>query len=262
MQVCYPTTGAQMFHLLRRQVRRNFRKPLIVMTPKSMLRTVTSHTSELLSGHFQDLIDDVTFAAQAKVPAQAAAGPGKAKVAGVSTVIADRRTVRRVVLCCGKIYHELHERRKVTGRSDVAIVRIEQLYPFNAALFKQIMAQYPADVEVVYVQEESRNAGGFTFIADVLTNQPDATKDDASAEPLLANRLKFIGRPQSATPATGSKKKSKKEQEAILAAAIGPAPALPASPASPATSPHPEAKPTTATAIKPAEKSASSKSGK
>lgn len=210
MQVCYPSTGAQIFHLLRRQVRRSFRKPLVVMTPKSMLRVATSHVDELMTGHFQDIIDDPAFEA-----ATAAASPtGQAL---------DRAKVTRVILCSGKIYHELAERRLTIKRNDVAIIRLEQLYPFNAALFKAIVARYPNRAEMVYVQEEPRNAGAYTFIADLLTNQPDPTKDDPSAEPLLGTRLKYIGRPTSATPATGSKKKSKKEQEAVLSAAIGPA---------------------------------------
>jgi len=204
MQVCYPTTGAQIFHLLRRQVRRNFRKPLIVMTPKSMLRVPTAHTDDILTGHFQDIMDDPAFDGSSKV-----------------TAAQDRSKVTRVVLCSGKVFHEMSERRTAIHRADVALVRIEQLYPFNAALFKSIMAKYPAKVEIVWAQEEARNAGAYTFIADLLTNQPDPTKDDPNAQPLLAQRLKYIGRPQSATPATGSKKKSKKEQEAIMTAAIG-----------------------------------------
>lgn len=236
MQVCYPTTGAQIFHLLRRQVRRNFRKPLVVMSPKSMLRVPTSHIDELMTGHFQDIMDDPAFEAAS---AATTSPTGKAL---------DRSKVTRVVLCSGKVYHELAERRLAIKRPDVAIVRLEQLYPFNAALFKAITAKYPAKAEMVYAQEEPRNAGAYTFIADLLTNQPDPTKDDANAEPLLGTRLKYIGRPTSATPATGSKKKSKKEQEAVLSAAIGPAPAggkddhgKPAAPAAAAAKPAPAA---------------------
>lgn len=197
MQVCYPTTGAQMFHLLRRQQARKFRKPLIVMTPKSMLRIPTSTVDEVLTGHFMDILDDPHFSS------------GKEKTAGV----------KKIVLCSGKVYHELADRRSALKAFDIALVRIEQFYPFNYELFKTTLARYPKNAQVVYVQEEPRNAGGYQFIADLLTNQPDPT---GTGDAPVLTRLPYIGRPTSATPAVGSKKKSKKEQEAILTAAIGP----------------------------------------
>ena len=190
MQVCYPSTGAQTFHMLRRQVKRGFRKPLIVMTPKSMLRVPTATVDELTSGSFRELIDDPSFDAKGG---------------------SDRKGVKRVVFCTGKVYHELAERAKVLGKKDVAIVRIEQLYPFHVEMAKGIIAKYPKGVEMVWSQEEPRNAGAYLFIADQFRTH-------------LGVELKYIGREASATPAVGSKRADKLQQEAVIAAAIGPKP--------------------------------------
>lgn len=196
MQVVYPTTAAQTFHMFRRQVKRPFRKPLIVMTPKSMLRTHTSTLDELIDGHFQDIIDDPEFTS------------GKNEPSGVG----------RVIICCGKIYHELAERRSERGDADVAIVRLEQVYPFNTELMREILGRYPKNAEVCWVQEEPRNAGAFTFASDVLRTELDV-------------EVRYIGRDTSATPAVGSKRQHKSEQEAILTEAIGPADVASAKPA-------------------------------
>ncbi len=183
MEVVYPSTGAQTFHLLRRQALRNFRKPLIVMTPKKFLRTETATVDELVEGGFQHLIDD----------------PSAPDVKGVT----------RVVYCSGKIYHELNDRRNVSGRKDVALVRVEQLYPFHEELARRIDARYPKSAERVWVQEEPRNMGAYLYIADVFREK-------------LGIDLAYIGRKSSATPATGSEKQHGKEQDKILSAAIGP----------------------------------------
>jgi 2-oxoglutarate dehydrogenase E1 component len=204
IQVVYPSTAAQMFHLLRRQVspQRRFRKPLIVMTPKGNLRVPTSTFDDLVNGHWHDIIDDPVFE---RGPGGEARRP-------------DRRAVSRVLLCSGKIYHELAARRDEIRRYDTALVRIEQFYPFNTPLFREILGRYPARAETIWVQEEPRNAGAYLFMRDVLTSEAGLKS------------LAYIGRPQSATPAVGSKNKSKKEQEAILTEAIGKAPAPKASP--------------------------------
>jgi len=198
LQVVNPSTGAQLFHLLRRQVSRErmVRKPLIVLTPKGALRTPNARVEDLLSGTFRELIDDSTFeqAAQGK-PAS------------------DRKKVTRVVLCSGKVYHELAERRAAMGRTDVALVRVEQFYPFHTELFQQIVASYPAKAELIFCQEEPRNAGAFLFIDDLLRSRCGV------------KGLRYIGRPASATPATGGKDKHKEQQEAILSEAVGPPPA-------------------------------------
>lgn len=194
MQVVYPSTASQTFHVLRRQMRRDFRKPLILFTPKSMLRVPTSTIDELMDGRFQELIDDPRF------------------VAG-----ADRKKVTQVVLCTGKFYHELAGRRDETGREDVALVRVEQLYPFHTKLFQEITARYPAKAEIAFAQEEPRNAGGALFILDRLRDE-------------LGISGRYLGRPSSPTPAVGSKRAHKHEQHALLDKIIGPLPATADSP--------------------------------
>jgi 2-oxoglutarate dehydrogenase E1 component len=187
MLVVYPTTGAQIFHALRRQVRASYRKPLIVMNPKSLLRTPTSMVEELTSGGFQEFIDDPAFS-------------GKEGL--------DKKAVKRVLFCCGKLYYELAERRKALAKRDVAIIRIEQLYPFHADLARKILGTYSKSAEVCFVQEEPRNAGAYIYLADFMREK-------------LGISPQYIGRPASATPAVGSKRADKYLQEAVIAAAIG-----------------------------------------
>jgi len=187
MQVVYPSTGAQVFHMLRRQVRRPFRKPLIVMTPKSMLRVNTSKVSELVEGRFQEVIDDPAFAGND----------------------AARAKVSRIVLCSGKFFHELRERRDLVKRGDVAIVRVEQLYPLHESMLRETLQRYPSGAEIVWSQEEPRNAGAYRFMEAMLR------------ERLGVERVNYIGRSDSSTPAVGSKHKHKEQQEAILVGAIG-----------------------------------------
>jgi 2-oxoglutarate dehydrogenase E1 component len=186
LQVVNPSTGAQCFHMFRRQLKQAFRKPLVVMTPKSMLRIATSSIDELTRGHFENLLDDPAFVA------------GK-----------DRKGVSRVILCSGKIYFELAARREALGRHDIAIVRVEQMYPFDTELAKKILAKYPKQAEKVYVQEEPRNAGAYTFVADVCRTE-------------LGFDPAYIGRDACASPAIGSKKRSDEQQEAVLTKAVGP----------------------------------------
>lgn len=188
LQVCYPSTAAQHFHMLRRQVRRNFRKPLIVLTPKSYLRVPTSRVGELLTGRFHDLLDDPLFE--------------KNK--------AERRTVSRVLMCSGKFYHELAARRDALRRYDTAIIRAEQLYPFNSEAFAEIRARYGAKVQFSWVQEEPRNMGAFLYMDDVLRNQCGV------------KAVEYIGRQPSASPAVGSPYIHKSQQEVILTRAVGP----------------------------------------
>jgi 2-oxoglutarate dehydrogenase E1 component len=191
MQVVVPTTGAQMFHVLRRQMVRPFRKPLIVAAPKRMLRTPTSHVDELTTGTFREMLDDPAF-------------EGKSGW--------DRKGVSRVVLCTGKVYYELAERRKAIGRKDIALVRVEQLYPFHQQMMSEILSRYPKKTELVWAQEEPRNAGCYLYMADVFRTR-------------FGLELAYIGRETSATPAVGSKNADLAQQEAVIAAAIGPAPA-------------------------------------
>lgn len=197
MEVVYPSTGAQVFHMLRRHVKRNFRKPLVVMTPKKFLRVETATIDELSSGEFRHLIDDPH--------------------------VKDASKVTKVIYCSGKIYHELHERREATKRADLAIVRVEQLYPFHADLARKIDARYPKSASRVWAQEEPRNQGAFLYAADTFREK-------------LGVSLAFVGRDASASPATGSEYAHKKQQEKILSGAIGPLdgggqPAKPGAPA-------------------------------
>nr|MBP7416282.1 2-oxoglutarate dehydrogenase E1 component [Pyrinomonadaceae bacterium] len=174
MQVCYPTTPAQYFHLLRRQAKQEVVKPLVVMTPKSLLRlpAASSIMGELESGGFQPVIDDAR--------------------------ITDRAKVKRIVLCSGKVFYDLDHVRTESGSDrapvlDVAVVRVEQFYPFPAARLTEIFAAYPNATEIVWTQEEPQNMGGWTFVEPRITAILPA---DTS--------LQYIGRDASASPATGS----------------------------------------------------------
>jgi 2-oxoglutarate dehydrogenase E1 component len=185
LQVCYPTTPAQYFHLLRRQVRPGFERPLVVMTPKSLLRlpAAASRIEDLATGGFQPVIDDAA--------------------------IADASAVRKVVLCSGKVYYDLIEARKESGDQRVAIVRLEQFYPFPLRSVREIVAKYTAASQVAWVQEEPHNMGGWTFVRDRLQ---DLLGDAAE--------LRYVGRTASASPATGSYSIHQKEQAQIVADAL------------------------------------------
>ncbi|MEN3328491.1 MAG: 2-oxoglutarate dehydrogenase component, partial [Acidobacteriota bacterium] len=178
LQVCYPTTPAQYFHLLRRQVRPGMERPLVVMTPKSLLRlpAAASSIEELASGGFQPLIDDAE--------------------------IQDRDAVKRIVLCSGKVYYDLAEARKKSDDRSVAIVRLEQFYPFPLTSLREMLAKYPNAKELVWAQEEPQNMGGWTFVRDRLEN------------------AKYVGRSASASPATGSYSIHQKEQAALIDEAL------------------------------------------
>ena len=190
MFIVYPSTAAQTFHMLRRQIKASYRKPLVVMTPKSYLRIPTSPVSDLVDGRFHEMLDDPRF------------GEGGW----------DRKKVKRVLYCSGKFYHELDDRRIERDQRDTALIRIEQLYPFHHGLLAEIDALYPKGAQRAYAQEEPYNAGAFLFVNDTV-------------QTLLGwDRLAYIGRSRSSTPATGSKAQHKKEQEHLLTQAIGPHP--------------------------------------
>ena len=182
MEVVYPSTAAQTFHMLRRQTKRSFRKPLIVMTPKKFLRIETSTVKELSTGSFQHIIDDPTKP--------------------------DPKSVKQVVYCTGKFYHEMHDRRAAIGRKDIAIVRIEQLCPLHVKMLKEIDARYPAAAKRIWAQEEPRNQGAFMYIADRF-------RED------LGINLGYAGRVACASPATGSEALHVKQQQKILAEVVG-----------------------------------------
>jgi 2-oxoglutarate dehydrogenase E1 component len=183
IQVVNATTPAQYFHLLRRQVRRNFRKPLVVMTPKSLLRhkQAVSTPDELTSGRFREVLDDP----------------------------AESERARRVVICSGKVYYDLLARREQWGKTrEVALVRLEQYYPWPAEALKSALARYRQAREWVWAQEESQNMGGWTFVAPRLRD-------------LLDVNVEYVGRDASASPATGSHAVHEREQAELVEAALG-----------------------------------------
>ncbi|HEY6871161.1 MAG TPA: 2-oxoglutarate dehydrogenase E1 component [Geobacteraceae bacterium] len=181
LQVVTPSTPAQLFHLLRRQVKQPFRKPLVVFTPKSLLRhpRCVSRLAELETGGFREVIPDGAESAE----------------------------VGAVFLCSGKIYYELLERREKDGRADVAIIRIEQLYPLRTDLVKEALASCRKAREFVWVQEEPANMGAWNFIRPRLAE-------------ILGREPRYAGRPEAASPATGSHRLHKEEQERVLAEAF------------------------------------------
>jgi 2-oxoglutarate dehydrogenase E1 component len=188
LQVCYPTTPAQYFHLLRRQVRPGLERPLVVITPKSLLRlpAAASALTDFTSGGFQPLLDD--------------------------PVMKSSEAVNRVVLCSGKVYYDLAEARKKSpnsGSEHVAIIRMEQFYPFPLKRLREVLAKYPAARQLFWAQEEPKNMGGWTFVEQRLENLLPACE-----------RPIYVGRAPSASPATGSYAIHQAEQARLLAEAL------------------------------------------
>ena len=186
MQVCVPSTPSQMFHMLRRQMMRSFRKPLVVMTPKSLLRhkLSVSPLSDLSESRFLTLIPEI------------------------DAIEADK--VHRVVFCSGKVYYDLLQKRREQEIDDVAIVRIEQLYPFPIDHYANILQHYSRAEEVIWCQEEPQNQGAWYQIRHRLQ------------EPLRSRHtLFYAGRPHAAAPASGIFKLHVKQQEALVATALG-----------------------------------------
>ena len=194
IQVCNLTTPAQYFHALRRQIHRKFRKPLIVMSPKSLLRhkLAVSPLEALTSGTFQCVIDDVAR--------------GDAPEAGVRI---DPERVGRVVLCSGKIYYALLAARRERGADGVALVRVEQLHPFPGAELQAVMAAYPSARQVVWAQEEPWNMGAWQYMSHQL---PRVLRDGV--------QLGYCGRPAAASPATGSYKIHQAEEADLVNRAL------------------------------------------
>jgi 2-oxoglutarate dehydrogenase E1 component len=188
MEVCQPTTPAQVFHMLRRQAVRKQRKPLVVFSPKSLLRhkDATSSMDDLAKGEFQRVIGEVDQL--------------------------DNKKVTRVVFCSGKIYYDLLAAREERKAEHVALIRVEQLYPFASDQARDILARYPLTAEVVWAQEEPRNMGPWRFMRE-------------SIQPLLEStrrQIVYVGRPESASPASGSGKRHQREQADIVNDALTP----------------------------------------
>ena len=182
MQVCNPSTPSQYFHLLRRQMNQSFRKPLVTMTPKSLLRhpLAVSALKDFTAGTFNEVLDDET----------------------------GYKGASRVLLCSGKIYYGLLKRRKELKHKNTAIVRLEQLYPLPAEQLKTVVNSYKKAKKWFWVQEEHENMGAWQFLRPHL-------------EEMLSHRPVYIGRPEAASPATGFPAIYKQQQEAILERSLG-----------------------------------------
>jgi 2-oxoglutarate dehydrogenase E1 component len=187
MQVVQPTTPAQIFHVLRRQMIRLFRKPLIIFTPKSLLRhkEAVSDLSELAKGTFQPVIGEVDESIDAK-------------------------KVKRVVACSGRVYFDLVAHRREAKANDVAIIRIEQLYPFAHKQFEAEIKKYDNATEVVWVQDEPQNQGPWFYIEHHLK---EGMKE--------GQKLAYSGRPASASPAVGYYAKHYEQQKTLIEGAFG-----------------------------------------
>ncbi len=186
MQVCVPTTPAQIFHMLRRQIKRPFRKPLIVMSPKSVLRhkLAVSTLAELASGAFQVVIPDIDKA--------------------------DPQQVTRVIICSGKVYYDLLEKRRADKLNQVAIIRVEQLYPFPQEALSAQLQQYTHATDVVWCQEEPKNQGAWY-----------CTQHHLLACLSLHQHLHYAGRAASASPAAGYMSLHLEQQTALIKQALG-----------------------------------------
>jgi len=184
IQIAQPTTAAQFFHLLRRQAVRKWRKPLFVFTPKSLLRhpKTVSTLEDCTRGYFQRVLGDVTRP----------------------------EGVKRILLCTGKVFYELDAYRAEHKRGDVAIIRLEQLYPLPIRLLEQALAPYEKNVPVIWVQEEPANMGAWRYLHEHFGKK-------------LSGRLPFalVSRFESASPATGSHHAHKLEQAQLIARAFG-----------------------------------------
>ena len=190
IQVCVPTTPAQMFHLLRRQMISPCRKPLIVLTPKSLLRhpDAISSVSALTDGQFDPVLAD-----QSREEA------------------AER--VTRVILCSGKVYYDLLNARDGKDLNHVAIIRVEQLYPFPEMVLEEAVRAYTEISEVIWCQEEPRNMGAWTFVAPKID-------EILNKIPGKATNTKYAGRVESASTATGHFKVHSREQDNIISDAL------------------------------------------
>jgi 2-oxoglutarate dehydrogenase E1 component len=190
MTVANPTTPSQIFHLLRRQAKRNFRKPLVVMTPKSLLRhpKAISTLTELSDQHFMEVLDD------ARYPDARAASQ-----------------VKRIMICSGKIYYDLLDESEKRGVNDVAIIRLEQLYPWPEALLASVIEKYGNAKDLFFVQDEPRNMGAWMHFHGMWSG---ALANFGARFPKIG--LTYVGREICASPAVGSKKLHDKEQQEII----------------------------------------------
>jgi 2-oxoglutarate dehydrogenase E1 component len=187
MQIVQPTTASQIFHVLRRQMVRSLRKPLVLFTPKSLLRNkdATSPVSDFTKGEFRTVIAEQ----------KADINPEK---------------VKRVIACSGKVYYDLVKKREEKKSSDVAILRVEQLYPFPHKAFANELKKYPNLTDLVWCQDEPQNQGAWFFVQHYIhENMQDGQK------------LGYAGRPASASPAVGYAHLHQEQQKTLLDQAFG-----------------------------------------
>jgi 2-oxoglutarate dehydrogenase E1 component len=179
IQVCNMTTSAQYFHVLRRQMKRDFLKPLVIMTPKSLLRAehASSPKEEFLNGRFEEIL-------------------------GAPKVCAANKT-ERIIFCSGKVYYDLVKYRDEQKIDNTSLVRIEQLYPLHESKLKSMTRSCPKDARLVWCQEEPQNMGAWTFI-------------DPRLRKLFTREIGYAGRDASASPAVGSLARHKSEQAALV----------------------------------------------
>jgi 2-oxoglutarate dehydrogenase E1 component len=189
-QCAMPTTPANMFHLLRRQIKREFRKPLIIATPKSLLRhpLARSQIDDFTSGYFKQIIPEQADNIKPE-------------------------NVKRLIFCSGKVYYDLVQRRQEKGIENVATVRVEQLSPFPFYLAAEEQAKYP-NAEIVWVQEEPMNMGGWTYVYPRM--QTAFTVNGLPKN----HEIRFIGRKPAGSPAAGKDYVHKKEQEKLVTDAL------------------------------------------
>lgn len=185
MRVCMPTTPAQIFHLLRLQMLQQFRKPLIIMTPKSLLRhkLAVNSMDDLANGEFHTVIPEID--------------------------VIDNQQIERIIFCSGKVYYDLLEKRRENQQDNVAIIRVEQLYPFPAEAYAENINAYPNATEILWVQEEPQNQGSWrNILHHLMENNPTALP------------IRYVGRKESASTAVGYAKVHNKEQAALVDEAL------------------------------------------
>jgi 2-oxoglutarate dehydrogenase E1 component len=203
IQVCYPTSASQIFHLLRRQVVRPIRKPLVVMTPKSLLRApyASSPWSDFTLGTFKRVIEETNANFD---------NSGKTIVSVAAPI--DPKKVTKLLLCSGKVYFDLSMKRHALKNTTTAIVRLEQLYPLPEPELRKVLASYPALKEVLWVQEEPKNSGAWRYLIEPLMEMVGELKQSP--------KLKYVGRPESASPATGFLSSHEYEQRLLVDEAL------------------------------------------
>jgi len=181
MHLCNVTTPAQYFHVLRRQIKHATQKPLVIMTPKSLLRLpeAKSPKKEFIKGKFHEILDD--------------------------HFLTDKNQVQRVILTSGKVYYDLLKYRNENKIENAAIIRFEQYYPFKGEFLEKIISSYPKVKKIIWVQEEPKNMGAWNFISQRIFDVISTGK-----------KLYYAGRPESASPAAGSAKISAQQQKDLV----------------------------------------------